>query len=236
MLLSLPATDPREPPAPATPMPTHPFSGRLGNFPWAGAVSFQSGAPMIRRSLSRNFARNLGRIAALALVFVALASAHARAEEDQVQFFSDIHVSSGETVHDAVCFFCSVDLEGKASGDVVVFFGNTHIATEAHHDVVNFFGHVTADDNATIDHDIVNFFGGIRLGNNVHVGEDVVAMFGSLNTGENVTIDGDRVSQPAILFYGPLIFLVVVLVLLIREFRAYRRRVFLRNFGYTPHP
>ena len=28
----------------------------------------------------------------------------------------------------------------------------------------------------------------------------------------------------------------VVLVLLIREFRAYRRRVFLRNYGYPPHP
>jgi len=61
-------------------------------------------------------------------------------------------------------------------------------------------------------------------------------MFGSLRTGDNVTIDGDRVQQPAVLFYGPLIFLVVVLVLLIREFRAYRRRVFLRNYGYPRIP
>ena len=186
--------------------------------------------------ICRSLARILARSAAVALLAAACASAHARAEEDQVQFFSDIHVSADSTVHDAVCFFCSVDLEGQATGDVVVFFGNTHISTEAHHDVVNFFGHVTADDNATIDHDVVNFFGGIRLGNNVHVGDDVVAMFGSLRTGDNVTIDGDRVSQPAVLFYGPLIFLVVVLVLLIREFRAYRRRVFLRNYGYPPHP
>jgi hypothetical protein len=187
---------------------------------------------MIRRIL----ACTLARVLAVALLAAAFASTHARAEEDQVQFFSNIHVEAGETVHDAVCFFCSVDLEGKSTGDVVVFFGNTHIATEAGHDVVNFFGHVTADDNAQLDHDVVSFFGGIRLGNNVHVGEDVVAMFGSLRTGDNVSIEGDRVSQPPILFYGPLIFLVVVLVLLIREFRAYRRRVFLRNYGYPPHP
>jgi hypothetical protein len=170
------------------------------------------------------------------LLCAALAPAAARAEQDEVQFFSNIHVSSGSTVHDAVCFFCSVDVEGKATGDVVVFFGNTHIATEAHHDVVNFFGRVTADDNASIDHDLVSMFGSIRLGENVHVGEDLVAMFGTLQTGNGVTVDRDRVVQPAILFYVPLIFLIVILILIIREFRAWRRRAFMRSWGYPPHP
>jgi hypothetical protein len=151
------------------------------------------------------------------LLCAALAPAAARAEQDQVQFFSNIHVYSGSTVHDAVCFFCSVDVEGKATGDIVVFFGNTHIATEAHHDVVNFFGRVTADDNASIDHDLV-------------------AMFGTLQTGNGVTVDRDRVVQPAILFYVPLIFLTVILILIIREFRAWRRRALLRSWGYPPHP
>jgi hypothetical protein len=118
----------------------------------------------------------------------------------------------------------------------VVFFGNTHIASEAHHDVVNFFGRVTADDNASIDHDLVSLFGGIRLGENVHVGEDLVAMFGTLQTGNGVTVDRDRVVQPAILFYAPLIFLIVILILIIREFRAWRRRAFMRSWGYPPHP
>jgi len=174
------------------------------------------------------------RILAFSLLCAAFASTHARAEEDAVQFFSNIHVSPASTVHDAVCFFCNVDLEGKATGDVVVFFGNTHIATEAQHDVVNFFGNVTADENATVDHDLVSMFGSIRLGENVHVGEDLVAMFGSLHTGDNVSVDGDRVVQPAFIFYGPMIFLVVVFILIVREFRAYRRRVFLRGYGFPP--
>jgi hypothetical protein len=176
------------------------------------------------------------RILPVLLLCAALAPAAARAEQDEVQFFSNINVDSGSTVHDAVCFFCSVNLEGNATGDVVVFFGNTHIASEAHHDVVNFFGRVTADDNASIDHDLVSMFGSIRLGENVHVGEDLVAMFGTLQTGNGVTVDRDRVVQPAILFYAPLIFLIVILILIIREFRAWRRRVFMRSWGYPPHP
>jgi hypothetical protein len=175
------------------------------------------------------------RIFAAALLCAALASTHARADSDAVQFFSNIDVPPGETVHDAVCFFCSVNLDGKSTGDVVVFFGNVHIGTEAGHDVVNFFGHVTADNNATIDHDIVNFFGGVRLGENVHVGEDLVAFFGTLHSGPGVAIDGSRVVEPAALFYLPLVFLTVILIAIIREFRAWRRRAWLRAYGYPPH-
>jgi hypothetical protein len=148
-------------------------------------------------------------ILAVTLLCAAFASVPARAEQDEVQFFSNIHVSSDSSVHDAVCFFCSVDLEGKATGDIVVFFGNVHIANDAQHDVVNFFGHVTADDNASIEHDLVSMFGGIRLGDNVHVGEDLVA-------------------------YGPMFFLVLVLILIVREYRNYRRRLFLRGYQFPP--
>ena len=143
-------------------------------------------------------------ILALILVCAAFAPAAARAERDEVQFFSNIHVDADSTIHDAVCFFCSVDLEGKATGDVVVFFGHTHISSEAQQDVVSFFGKVTADDNATVGHDLVSMFGNVRLGENVRVGEDLVAMFGSLNTGNGVTVEGDRVVQPAWIFFAPM--------------------------------
>jgi predicted acyltransferase (DUF342 family) len=176
------------------------------------------------------------RILALTLLCAAFASTRARAEQDAVQFFSDIEVAPDSTVHDAVCFFCSVNIEGKATGDVVVFFGNTHIANQAQHDVVNFFGHVTADDNASIDHDLVSMFGRVRLGENVRVGEDLVAMFGSLHTGNGVTVEGDRVVQPAIIFFAPFIFLCLIVIFIVREFRAYRRRLFLRGYVYPPRP
>src|ERR1700678_4311193 len=151
------------------------------------------------------------------LLCATLAPVAARAEQDQVQFFSNIHVAPGSAIHDAVCFFCSVDIEGQATGDIVVFFGNVHVASSA-------------------DHDLVSMFGNIRLGDNVHIGEDLVAMFGTLHAADNISVEGDRVVQPAWLFYGPMIFLVVVLVLVIREFRAWRRRNYLRTWGYPPRP
>lgn len=174
------------------------------------------------------------RIFAVALLCAAFVCASAHAEQDQVQFFNDIHVDSDSTIHDAVCFFCSVNLEGKATGDVVVFFGSTHIASDAQHDVVNFFGSVTAEDNANIGHDLVSMFGSIRLGDNVHVGEDLVAMFGSLHHGDGLNVDGDRVVQPAIVFYGPFLLVLIVFILIVREFRAYRRRLYLRNYPFPP--
>ena len=99
----------------------------------------------------------------LAAIF-ALTTTPARASHDAVQFGSNITVPAGQTVHDAVCFFCSVQDEGTVDGDIVVFFGNVHISGEAHHDVVNFFGSVRADDNSSIRHDMVSFFGVVRLG------------------------------------------------------------------------
>lgn len=162
------------------------------------------------------------------------ASAPARADQDAVQFFSNINIPDGSTVHDAVCFFCSVNLEGKATGDVVVFFGNTHVSKESQHDVVNFFGNVTADDNAAVGNNIVSIFGNVRLGENVHVGEDLVSMFGDMRAGPGLSVEGDRVVQPAIVFFGPFFVLVLVVVLVVREYRAYRRRLFLRGYQFPP--
>ena len=176
------------------------------------------------------------RIFAVTLLCAAFACMPARAEEDAVQFFSNIHVASGDTVHDAVCFFCNVELEGKATGDVVVFFGNTHVASDAQHDVVTFFGRVTADDDANIGHDLVSMFGSIRLGENVRVGEDLVAMFGSMHAADSVSVGGSRVVQPAIVFFGPMFFLILVFILIVREFRAFRRCQWMRHFQYPPQP
>ena len=55
----------------------------------------------------------------------ALAPLSADASHDAVQFGSNIDVTGDNSIHDAVCFFCSVRAEGAVSGDVVVFFGNT---------------------------------------------------------------------------------------------------------------
>ncbi len=164
----------------------------------------------------------------------AVSVAPARADENFVQLGTNIHVPAGAAVHDAVCFFCSVSVDGKVTGDIVVFFGNVHLNGDAQHDVVNFFGKVTAEDNSSIENSLVSFFGVIRLGENVSVGKDLVAMFGTLRAPESVTVGNDRVIQPGWVFFGPLIFIGLIVILVVHEYRSYRRRLLLRGYPFPP--
>ncbi|HEY3704620.1 MAG TPA: hypothetical protein VGL22_06125 [Terracidiphilus sp.] len=177
------------------------------------------------------------RLLALTLLAVALgaSSTAAFAEKDNVQFGSNISVAPGETIHDAVCFFCSVDNRGTVNGDIVVFFGSVRIDGQANKDVVNFFGDVTLADSSSIGKDLVKFFGSVRLGDNVTVGKDIVCMFADFRAGENVTNGGDRVVQPAWLFWTPLLILTLILFVVIREIRhARRRRMYMAGYPYQP--
>jgi hypothetical protein len=168
---------------------------------------------------------------ALLVLLAAMLAKPALAAQDIVEFGSTIDVSQKDSIHDAVCFFCSVNVEGTVNGDIVVFFGNVRIDGKAKHDVVNFFGDVTAGDDTSIGHDLVNFFGGVRLGQNVTVGQDIVVMFGSLRAAQPASfmIGGSRVVEPAWLFWGPFLALGLGISFLVHEFRAYRRR---RLLGY----
>jgi hypothetical protein len=164
---------------------------------------------------------------------VAAVPAPARASDDAVQFFSSIHVTPDAPVHDAVCFFCSVQVDGKVTGDIVAFFGSVHISGEAQRDVVSFFGSVRTDDNATIGRDLVSILGSVRLGENSSVGRDAVTIFGSIHAPASAHIGGDHVSIPAIIFYGPLLLMIGIIVLIVHEIRSRRYRW---PMGYPPPP
>jgi hypothetical protein len=176
------------------------------------------------------------RLFATCLTAAALATAAlpAHANQDAVSFGSDIHIAPTATAHDAVCFFCSVNVEGKVNGDIVVFFGDVHIAGQANHDVVNFFGSVSADDNSKIGNDLVNFFGAIRLGENVSVGRDMVSMFGTFDSASTVTVGGDRVIQPFWIAAIPLLIFAFIVVMIVRGIRAWRWRQFARANSFPP--
>jgi hypothetical protein len=180
---------------------------------------------------------NLRNFAGCLLAAVcAVAAVPARANDDTVHIGSNIEVAPDATVRDAVCIFCSVNVEGKVNGDVVVLFGSIHIAGVANRDVVNIFGGVRADDGASIGRDLVNLFGSVRLGENVTVGHDMVALFSSARVAKSATVIHDRVVQPGWVFDVPLIIMIVVLVLIVREYRAYRRRQFFLTYPFLPPP
>jgi hypothetical protein len=170
------------------------------------------------------------------LAALAFAAAPARADRDRVQFGSDIVVPAGESVHDAVCFFCSVDAKGAIDHDVVAFFGDVHIATHSNHDVVNFFGNVRIDENASVSHDVVNFFGSVRLGQNASIGNDMVAMFGTVHSADSASVTGNRVIEPGWLLLIPLIILGGIAALIVGIIRNYRDRQFYAAGYYPPPP
>lgn len=179
--------------------------------------------------------RRLYYVCVLAIAFGASA-VQAHATKDEVQFGSTIHVARDTSIHDAVCFFCDVDADGTVEGDIVVFFGDVHIANSANHDVVNFFGSIKADDNAHIGQDVVSMFGSVRLGDDVSIGKDLVAMFGGgVRAAESVSVGGDRVIQPAWVFWGPLMVIALVVILVLRELRMNRRRAYMR-YPIPPRP
>ncbi len=165
---------------------------------------------------------------------LAVAAAPARADQDAVQFFRNIDVTPDTPTHDAVCFFCSVRVEGEVKGDIVVFFGNVRLDGEAHHDVVNFFGNVTAADNSSIGGDLVSFFGSVRLGENVAVHKDVVAIFGAAHWPASVTVGKDRFVFSPWIFFGPLLVIFLVIFVIVHEVQVSRRRRFLQSYPLPP--
>jgi hypothetical protein len=167
---------------------------------------------------------------------LAVAVTPAHADRDMVQFGSNINVAAGNPIGDAVCFFCSVHVDGEVKGDIVVFFGNVHVSGIAHHDVVNFFGNITAADNSSIGGDMVSIFGSVRLGENVTVAKDLVAVFGDLQAPASASVGGDRVVQPVWIAFVPLAVLLLIIILTVQEYRKYRRRQFLRGYPYQTRP
>jgi hypothetical protein len=197
------------------------------NFPRLSRVTVLREAPlMIERML----------VPCLLAVAFAAGAAPARANSDAVHFGTNIYVAPNATVHDAVCFFCSVNVEGKVNGDIVVFFGTVHIAGSADRDVVNFFGGVRADDGASIGRDMVSFFGAVNLGEDVSIGHDMVAMLGSVHMADSVSVGNDHVVTPGWMLDFPLVLMLLVLILVVREYRSWRRRQFFRNYPFPPPP
>jgi hypothetical protein len=168
-------------------------------------------------------------LSGLALVLLA-AALPAWAARDVVHFGSSIDVAKGETIHDGVCFFCSVNLKGTVRGDLVVFFGDVRIDGSADHDVVSFFGHVKAADATSIGHDLVNFFGGVDLGRNATVGQDAVVLFGQMRAADSASVGGDRVQEAAWVFWIPFLLIAGGVFFAARELRWMRRRRLLRGF------
>jgi len=147
----------------------------------------------------------VGMLMAL-LCFGATATAHAEGR-DLVEFGNSIVVHEGEEAHDAVCFLCSIEVDGTVHGDMVAFLGNIHVRGHAERDAVVFLGSITLGENASIDRDVVVFAG-------------------SLHNAPGSSIGNNRVVFPVFLLAMPLLVFAGIIFLIVWAIRAlaYRER------------
>jgi hypothetical protein len=159
-------------------------------------------------NLLSNWSIVLNRLAILTAVSCIFAPLAARADgRDQVQFGNNIVVHEGEEAHDAVCFLCSIEVDGTLHGDAVAFLGNIHIRGHAEQDTVAFLGNISLGEDASVERDVVIFAG-------------------NLHTSAGSTIGGDRVVFPLMLFTLPFLLLAGFIALIVWAIRAltYRNR------------
>jgi acetyltransferase-like isoleucine patch superfamily enzyme len=154
-----------------------------------------------------NAARYQGRCFALAALLCLIAPLVHAQSRDTVQFGNDIVVHEGEEAHDAVCFGCSIEVDGTLHGDAVAFFGNIRVNGHAEHDTVAFLGNVTLGENASVERDVVVFAG-------------------SLHSGAGSTVGNDRVVFPFFLIILPFLMLAGIIMLIAWAIRslAFRSR------------
>jgi len=79
----------------------------------------------------------------------------AQAPADRTYVGQDIYIASGQQVHNAVCFFCSVQVEGELTGRVLVLFGSLNVSGQVQRSATVLWGNAVVDSQARIGGDTV---------------------------------------------------------------------------------
>lgn len=69
---------------------------------------------------------------------------------NRVYFGQDIYVAASQRIHNAVCVFCSVQVEGELTGGALVLFGNATVAGRVDRSVTVVGGNAVVDAEARI--------------------------------------------------------------------------------------
>jgi hypothetical protein len=82
----------------------------------------------------------------------------------------DVFVSAGQQVHNATCFFCSVQVEGDLTGNAFVLFGNLNVSGQVRGNATVIWGNVVVDSQARIGGDTA-----VLVGNAVYEMDESLA-------------------------------------------------------------
>jgi hypothetical protein len=147
--------------------------------------------------------RHLGL--ALLLLFGATG---ARAQGGSRTYFNqDIYIAQGQQVHHAVCFFCSVQVEGQLSGDIFVLFGNLNVSGRVDGPATIIGGNAVVDSQARLGGNLT-----VIGGNAVYETDESIAGNAWVIGGHLSPVGGHRSQAPRRLFFSPLLAAAVAIV------------------------
>jgi hypothetical protein len=94
-------------------------------------------------------------ITSLVLPFLLAVSALGQAPGNRSYIGQDIFIASGQQVHNAVCVFCSVQVEGDVTGHVIVLFGSANVTGQVRGSATVIGGNAVVDAQARVGGDTV---------------------------------------------------------------------------------
>ena len=94
-------------------------------------------------------------ITSFVLPFLLAAGALGQAPGNRSYLGQDIFIASGQQVHNAVCVFCSVQVEGDVTGHVIVLFGSANVSGQVQGSTTVIGGNAVVDSQARVGGDTV---------------------------------------------------------------------------------
>jgi len=138
----------------------------------------------------------------LSLVLPA-AFAHAQPHGNRNYFNQDIFVAQGQQIHNAICIFCSVQVEGDLSGRVLVLFGSLNVSGRVDGGAVVVGGNAVIDSQARLGGNAVIIGGNAVYESDESIAGNAYVIGGHLSTfGERTKTSTRRVSFSPAFFYS----------------------------------
>lgn len=166
--------------------------------------------------------RFLGLALLLCLPAVCTAQSHSHGQGSRTYFNQDIFVAQGQQIHNAVCIFCSAQIEGDVTGYVVVLFGNLNVTGRVEGRATAIGGNAVIDSQARIGGSVL-----VVGGNAVYETDDSIAG-NAWVVGGHLSPMGDHRPRSVHRFsFSPILFsaLAVIAFLLLSVLFLPRRRV-----------
>ena len=158
---------------------------------------FTRGEPLFTRAL---------RLLGLTILLAHVAIAQTPGNGNRTYIAEDIYVADGQQVHNAVCIFCSVQVEGDLSGRVFVLFGNLNVSGRIHGGATVIGGNAIIDSQARIGGNAV------VLGGNAVYETDESISGSSFVLGGHISKTGGHTSVHRRVSVGPAVFFLLAIL------------------------